>query len=382
MAALALLTGIAVAQPAEEDDGFATSAHQALILDADTGAILYEHNADERFLPASLAKLMTAEMVMEALAEGRATLETAYRVSDFAWRTGGAPSRTATMFAAVRSDIPVEALLQGLMVQQANDAALILAEGLEGSEDAFVHAMNRRAQELGLTGSTFVNATGLPQDGQSVTARDMALLARHIQTSHPDQYALYAQPDFEWNGIRQRNRNPLLGLEIGATGLATGFAEGQGYAIVASATREGRTNIAALAGLETERERTSETRRLLDWAQESFEARTLFTAGQRVGSALVFGGASGEVAIGVDKDVAAYIPKDRPESVEAALVYEGPLRAPITAGDKVGRIEIRVDGRTSVVHELHAQEDVVPGTFTERALGAAQELAFGWIRAL
>lgn len=359
-----------------------TAARQAIVIDGDTGAVLFEQNADEPFPPASLAKLMTTELVFRALGDGLITPRTEYRVSEHAWRTGGAPSRTSTMFAEVRSNVPVEALVQGVIVQAANDAAIVLAEGMEGSEGAFAVAMNVRAAELGLTGSHFVNPTGLPADGQHVTARDLARLARHVRSSYPDLYEIYSQAEFTWNGILQRNRNPLLRLDIGATGIATGYAEGFGYALLGVAERDGAAFIVALGGAESDAIRTREARRLLVWAQESFERRTLFEEGEAVGSVNVYGGTRSTVPLVTADDLAAYVPKGSPEAVRAVLVYDGPLRAPVSRGDRIGAVEVRLNGKPSLTRPLYAAEDVPLGTFASRALGAVQELAFGWIRTL
>lgn len=359
-----------------------TPALQAIVVDAQTGAVLFEKNADQPFPPASLAKLMTLELVFRGLESGLIAPTTAYPVSESAWRTGGAPSRTSTMFAELRSSVPVEALARGVAVQQANDASIILAEGMEGTEGAFVQAMNERAAELGLAASRFVNATGLPAEGQEVTARDMARLGRHLQLSYPAWYALFAEPEFTWNGIRQRNRNPLLGLNIGATGIATGFAEGAGYAILGAADADGRSTLVALGGLESEPVRSREAARILAWAKDSFDLRPLFAEGATVARALVYGGTQPDVALRTGEEIVAMVPREALQLVSGAVVYDGPLRAPVAAGEKVGRLEIRVAGSPSIVRDLYAAEDVPEGTFTARALGAVQELAFGWVRAL
>lgn len=379
---LAALTLAAPSSAADDQAPFAieTVAGQALILDIETGSILLEKDADQPFPPASLAKVMTAEVVFDALKRGEISPATAYPVTNHAWRTGGAPSGTSTMFAAVRSDVPVEALVRGLVVQAANDGAIVLAEGLSGSEEAFAGRMNERARELGLTASRFVNPTGLPADGQSVTARDMAQLAQHMATD-AQWYPLYAEPQFEWNKILQRNRNPLLRLDIGATGMASGFTRDVGYSIVGVTDRGGRRTVLVLAGMETDAIRTKETERLANWTQDNFERRRLFTGGETVGFADVFGGLSQSVPLVLQDDLVAYVPADKTLTA-AAVVYDGPLRAPVEKGAKIGTLEIKVDGKTNLRRDLFAAEDVVEGTFSMKALDAARELAFGWIRSL
>lgn len=359
-----------------------TAARSAYVIDVETGSVLLEKNGDQPFAPASLAKLMTADIVFDALAKGAITRDKAYPVSDRAWRTGGAPSRTATMFAAVRSSVPIDALLRGLAIQGANDAAVILAEGMEGSERAFAERMNRRAEELGLTRSHFVNATGLPEDGQRTSAHDMALLGRHIAITYPEGAALYAEPEFEWNRILQRNRNPLLRLNIGATGLATGFTEGEGYSIVGLIGKDGRRTILSLFGFESDAARVKESVRLFDWANANFERRSIFAAGQAVGQMQVFGGTMGQVDAVVDRAVELYVPRKRTDLVKATIRYDGPLAAPLEKGTRIGTLDITIEGKPTLQRDVFVGEDVPSGTFTARAMGAVRELAFGWIRSL
>lgn len=371
----------ALAQP-KSPQAFETTALQAMIVEKNTGAILFQKAPDAAFPPASLAKLMTMEIVFDALARGELKPETTFRVSENAWRTGGAPSRTSTMFAAVRSEVPVSALIQGVIVQAANDAAIVLAEGMAGTEESFAVRMNERAAALGLTGSRFVNATGLPAEGQVVTVQDLSRLARHIETTYPDLYRIYAQGEFEWNGILQRNRNPLLPLNIGATGMATGFTENSGYSLVGVASDAQTTIFLALGGMASAEERAREARRLLLWSRESFDRRALFAAGDVVASAQVFGGVAPNVRLVLGEELVAFAPKDRPGAVRASVVYDGPIDAPVTKGQAVGRIDVLVDGEVSISRVLLAADDVAVGTFSNRAFGAVQELAFGWIRSL
>lgn len=372
----------AAAQDAEPSFFNQTKARQALIVDGETRAVLLEKNADIAFGPASLAKLMTMEIVFDALKRGEISLTDSFTVSEHAWRTGGAPSRTSTMFAAVKSSVTVDALLQGAIVQAANDACIVLAEGMAGSEAAFAQRMNRRAAEIGLTGSHFVNPTGLPAEGQSVTARDLVTLARHIETTYPEYYRLYSQPEFEWNKILQRNRNPLLRLDIGATGMGTGFTEASGYSLVGVTEHGGRKTFIALGGLASDAERAREAETLLKWANDTFERQEVFSAGEIIGHATVYGGTAPRVSLRTAEDVVAYVPNASPDLVKAVMIYDGPLRAPIEKGQKIGRVEMRIENQASIVRDLFAGEDVPQGTFSSRALDAAHELAFGWIRAL
>ncbi|MBA4799943.1 MAG: D-alanyl-D-alanine carboxypeptidase, partial [Rhizobiales bacterium] len=253
----------AFAQTAAPAPLIESKAAQVYLIEASTGTVLFSKNEKKSFAPASLAKLMTLEVVFDALKKGEIRPDTIYPVSEYAWRTGGAPSRTSTMFAAVKSQVPVADLIKGIAVQTANDGCLIIAEGIAGSEAKFVERMNARATELGLTDSHFANATGLPHPDNRSTLVDLVKLARHLVETYPDLYQTFSLAEFEWNKILQRNRNPLL--PIGADGLGTGFAEESGFAIIASMERDGRRLFLGLSGAQTDKERTEEATRLLNW---------------------------------------------------------------------------------------------------------------------
>lgn len=357
-----------------------TKAKRIHLVDADTGFVLLSREADTPFPPGSLAKLMTAEVMFHALGKGQVTPETEYFVSEHAWRTGGAPSRAATMFAKVKSTVSVADLLQGLTVQMANDAAIVMAEGMRGSEESFAQLMNERAKEIGLKDSHFANPTGFPDDTQKVTARDMTALATHLWRTYPEQYALFSQPAFEWNKIFQRNKNPLLNLNIGADGLMTGLAEGHGLSIVASASNGSRRVFATLGGFETDQERVEETRKLLQWGLDGFAMKDLFASKEVVGEATVYGGTASMLPLRVEEKVSVLAPVANPEALHARIVYERPLPAPIREGDRVGELQIWVNDTLSRKVELHAAETVESGTLRQRAFGAVAELLVGWLR--
>ncbi|HEY9056115.1 MAG TPA: D-alanyl-D-alanine carboxypeptidase family protein [Aurantimonas sp.] len=371
----------AVAQEPAAESRIETAAKQALLVDGETGTVLFQKAPDAPFPPASLAKMMTMEIVFAALRAGELRLDTEFSISEHAWRTGGAPSGSSTMFAKLNSRVPVEALIRGTIVQSANDAAIAIAEGMEGSEEAFAQRMNERARELGMTASRFVNPTGLPADGQEVTVRDLLTLARHIRATYPELYKIYAEPAFEWNGIFQRNRNPLLAMELGADGMGTGYTEASGYALVGVTQKRGRVTLLAMSGLETSKERAEEARRLLTWAEEAFEPRTLFESGASIGAANVFGGSSGSVPLAVSQPVKLLVPVDGQDRVSAQIRYTGPLIAPIEEGDRVASLEIRVDEDIVLTQALYAGTSVFAGDFADRAMGAVKELAVGWLRA-
>lgn len=366
--------------PAGAEDAFETKATQALMIDAGTGAVLYAKDPDTPFPPAALAKLMTMEMVFQAVREGRHSLDDTFVVSENAWRTGGAPSGGSTMFAALKSTIRLEDLIRGVIVQSANDGCIIIAEGFSGSEDKFAAEMTERARAIGLTASVFRNASGLPAEGQVVTARDLVRLGLHIWREYPQFYKYYAQPDFTWNKITQRNRNPLLTMGIGADGMGTGYTEQSGYAIVGSVERGGRRVFAALGGMKSERERAEEAKKMLDWGLSAFEQTNLFAAGEPVGEVMVFGGEKGRVGLAANGPVAVLVPTASRDQVSAKIVYDGPLIAPIERGAQVGTLKVWVGDTLSQEIPLYAAEAVGLGSIHRRALDAVTELLTGWIR--
>ena len=359
---------------------FVTKAPQVLLVDDRSGTVLLSKNADRPIPPASLAKLMTAEVVFEALEKGLISLDTAYPVSENAWRTGGAPSGTSTMFARIKSSPTVADLLQGMIVQSANDGAIVLAEGLAGSEQAFAERMNDRARELGLTASRFVNSTGLPADGQRVSLQDLVKLAQHIRTAHPEYYKYYAQPAFTWNNITQRNRNPLLRLDVGADGMATGFTEASGFALVGSAEQNGRRLYLAMSGLASIKEREEEAKRLLQWGMTAFDDVQLYPADEIVGEAQVFGGALTHVPLKVKDRVELLLPKEGRDKLKARIIYNGPLDAPVADNQQAGVLQLELSGSILRVVPVFTAQSVDEGSLSKRALGAAMELSTGWLR--
>ncbi len=370
------LTGaLAAEQPAA---GFDTKAGQAYMIEARTGSVLLAKAEDQPVSPASLAKIMVAETVFAALKSKEITLDTAYKVTEHAWRTGGAPSGTATMFAALNSTVRVEDLLKGVMVLSANDACIILGEGLSGSEDKFAERMTARARDLGLKTAEFKNASGLPNPGNRITMKELALLSRHLQAEYPDLYKIYATPDFEWNKIRQRNRNGLVLAGFGVDGLATGFTEGQGYSIAASMERDGKRLFVALGGLASEKERQEETRRVLEWGLGSFDFRKLYAAGETVGEVSVYGGVKSHVDVIAKDAVDIFMPTSNPERVTGHITYTWPIYAPVPAGKEVGRLSLYAGPRLLREVPLYAKSAVEEGGLTDRALDAVKELVLFW----
>lgn len=368
------------AAPVAFAQGVETAAQQALLVDDETGAVLYAKSPDEAFPPAALAKLMTMEVVFSDLKAGTLNLDRTFVISENAWRTGGAPSGGSTMFAKVKSEVRLEDLLQGAIVQSANDACIAIAEGLAGSEAAFAERMTARAREIGLPRSTFRNTTGLPSEGQVVTARELVGLSRHIWRSYPDLYRYYAQPEFTWNRITQRNRNPLLRMDIGADGLGTGYTEASGYAIVGSASRDGTRLFLAMSGLASESERSAEARKMLDWGMQAFKRTRLFEMGDLIGQADVFGGERAAVDLVAHQPVNVLVPRDDNSAVTARIIYDGPVAAPIAQGAEIGRLQVLIGDTVSVEAPLFAASAIEVGSIHRRALDALVELITGWTR--
>lgn len=378
---LALLALAAVGcSPAGAQQLFETKATQAYMIDAETGSVLFSKDADALIQPASLAKLMTMEMAFDALKSGRLKLDDTFVVSEHAWRTGGAPSGTSTMFAKLKSAIRIEDLIRGVTVQAANDGCIVIAEGMAGTEDNFARQMTEKARRIGLEKSTFVNATGLPADGQQTTARELVTLARHLWKDYPDFYRYYGEKEFTWNKIRQLNRNPLLAMDIGADGLVMGASDQNGFGIVGSAAQGGKRVIAAMSGLKDDKERAEEARKLLEWGLRSFEKTQVFADGEVVGEAQVFGGAKSGVALKAKGPVELFLPITNRDKLTVRIVYQGPLPAPVEQGQPVGQLKVWIGDTLSQQMPLYAAESVAIGSLPHRALDAAKELAVGWLR--
>ena len=358
--------------------GIETKAKQALLVDHETGTVLLDKDADERIPPASLAKLMTMEVVFDALKRGRIGLQDTVRISEDAWRRGGEASGGSTMFLSVGSEVTIEDLIRGVIVQSGNDASITLAEALAGSEETFARLMNDRARAIGMNDSTFRNATGLPDDEQRVTLRDMVQLARHLFETYPEFYPIYSEEAFTWNRIRQPNRNPVLGMGLGGDGLKTGYTEESGYALVASAEQEGQRLFLAVSGLESARDRRDEARSLLRWGFRSFERRRLFSEGEIVADVRVFGGDQSTVPVTSNAPIDLFLPLGGRDSLTAQVVYDGPVPTPIEAGDQIATLRVTRGDEVTQNTPLVAAEDVAPGPIYMRAWDAAREAVVFW----
>ncbi len=374
-----LLLGLTTAAHAQV---FETKAKQAFMIDAETGTVLFEKDADALIPPASLAKLMTMEVVFHAIKSGARSLEDTFTISENAWRTGGASSGGSTMFAKLDSVIRLEDLIRGVVIQSANDASIAIAEGFAGTEASFATVMTERAREIGLSKSVFKTSTGLPDPQQKVTVRELAMLAKHIWRNYPEFYKYYSEREFTWNKITQRNRNPLLAMDIGADGMKTGFTEESGYAIVGSVDRGGRRVFLAMSGLESDRARAEEARKMLDWGATAFSSLPLYKENESVGVASVYGGTSSGVNVGAEGPVSILIPTANKDRLKARVVYSGPIVAPVEKGQAIGVLRVYTGETVTQETPVFALEDVPVGTLWDRATGAVTELATGWIRKL
>lgn len=380
--ALFSVGAIAFASPAHAqfEPNFQINASHAILVDYESGTVLFEKNPDEPWPPASLAKLMTMEIVFNEIKNGELRLEEELVVSVDAWRRGGAPAGGSTMFAPVHSRIAVVDLIQGAVVQSGNDACIVFAESIAGNEDQFSRMMNARAKELGLRSASFRNSTGLPDPNQAISVRDLAKLASHLIRTYPELYKFYSQPEFTWNKIRQQNRNPLLEMNIGADGLKTGYIKESGYGLVGSAVQEGQRLIVVVHGAETPKDRANDAKRLLEWGFRNFESRRLFSEGVNVAEVRVFGGDSRYVAVTGQGPIHLLSPRGGGDKFVARVHYRGPVRAPIAKGDQIARLRVMRGDNIALEVPLYAAADIGEGSLIQRALDSTTEIAGGWIR--
>ncbi|MBL8597882.1 MAG: D-alanyl-D-alanine carboxypeptidase [Devosia sp.] len=373
---LACLVAFVARASAQE---FETKAKFGVLMDYESGTILLNKNADERLEPASMAKLMTLAVVFTYIQQGKLSLDDEFFISENAWRTGGAASGGSTMFAELNSQIRVEDLIRSVIIQSGNDAAIALAEGIGGTEQTFSRIANQLAKQIGLNSSHFVNSTGLPDPDQYSTARDLATLARYLIQTFPEFYAIFAEPEFTWNKIRQLNRNSLLETGIGVDGLKTGHTEASGYGEVISAPNDGRRLIAVIHGLETMRERTEEGRKLITWGMRGFELLPVYAKDQVVAYANVYGGKEPNVGL-VGKDrIDLFLPKGAENCPVATVTYKGPLRPPVLQGQQVGKLNIFCADVLVQETPLYATATVEDGDLFRKSADAAKHLLLGWL---
>jgi D-alanyl-D-alanine carboxypeptidase (penicillin-binding protein 5/6) len=354
--------------------GIGTLAQFAFMVDPQTSTVLLFKDADKPMHPSSMAKLMTIYIVFEELASGRIKPDTKFRVSERAWRIQG-----SKMFVELGSEVSVDDLLKGMIVLSGNDACVVVAEGLAGSEEAFAERMNKRARELGTNGSVFKNASGWPAEGQMTTARDLALIAWHTIQDYPQYYPHYAQTNWTYNGIKQDNRNRLLKITPGTDGLKTGHTEEGGYGQAVSAIRDGRRLILVVNGLSSMEERAQETARLMEWGFREFTNTTIFRAGDTVAEAPVWLGEKDTVPLVVARAVQVTSATGTPPSPRVVARYDGPLPAPIVKGTKLGTAAVSLpDGRV-IEYPLEAGADVPRQGMVGRVFTLARHYLFGWL---
>jgi D-alanyl-D-alanine carboxypeptidase (penicillin-binding protein 5/6) len=330
-----------------------TQAKQALLIDADTGAVLAEKNADERMHPSSMSKLMTVYVVFDLLKQGRLRMDQTFPVSEKAWRMGG-----SKMFVELGAQIGINDLLHGVIVQSGNDACVVLAEGISGSEPQFAELLNEYGKRLGLKGSTFRNATGWPDPEHLMTCRDLASLSRHLINDFPEYYGIFNVRSFQWHGINQENRDPLLGRVAGADGLKTGHTDDGGYGLVGSAKRGERRLITVLNGMTSMRMRAEESERILEWGFREFENVVLFRASDTVEQAPVYLGDRATVPLVGGRDLVLTLPRQWRRNLAVKLRYDGPVPAPIAKGQEIGQLDVSGQGVPPMTLPLYAGADV------------------------
>jgi serine-type D-Ala-D-Ala carboxypeptidase (penicillin-binding protein 5/6) len=376
-----MLLGISTAwaqEPAETPPAFETLAPNAILIDGKTGEVFFEKAADVPVPPASMTKLMTQAVVFDQLKAGILSDDQEFNVSEDAWRRGGSPSGGSTMYAELNSKLRIIDLLRGAIIQSANDACIVLAEGVSGSELAFTELMRKKAAELGMKNSTFKNSTGLPDAGHFMSVRDLAILARHIVYEHADRYPLYSEAKFTWNKIEQANRNPLLKDYAGAEGMKTGFTKEAGYGLVGTVQRDGRKLIMVVAGLKSANERKAESQKLLDWGFRQFKTADVFEKDEAVAEARVWGGVENWVELRTAEAFQVALTPKEQKSVEMKLSYTGPLIAPVKAGTEVGKARVVVNGRVVAEIPVVTSTDVAAvDSMLEKALDSLSIMIFG-----
>ncbi len=351
--------------------GFETTAPIAVLMDGESGTVLFEKNAREPIPPASMTKIMTLYMVFERLKSGALTMDDEFTVSDDAWRRGGFRSGSSTMCLNPNERVRVEDLIRGVIVLSGNDAAITLAENISGSEAAFAQAMTTRAHELGLTSVNFLNSTGWPAEGHEISGLDLARLARMSAQDFPEYYAYYGEKEFGWCKAapsNRFNRNPLLSLFAGADGLKTGHTNAAGYGLVGSAARDGKRRIVVASGLTSNRERSRQSERLLRAAFREFDVKELFVPDAPIGKIDVFLGTQKTVPVGVKQSVQFGVFKPQIKDVKAEIVYSGPVSAPIEQGQKVGALRITSPDKPPVEVDLFALESVTKKGYFSRVV--------------
>jgi serine-type D-Ala-D-Ala carboxypeptidase (penicillin-binding protein 5/6) len=357
---------------------FETIAPNAILLDGKSGEVFFEKAADSAIPPASMSKLMTQSIVFDMLKAAELKEDQEFTISEDAWRRGGSPSGSSTMYAELNSKVRIIDLLRGAIIQSANDACIALAEGIAGSELAFTELMRKKGEKVGLKNSVFKNSTGLPDPGHVMSVRDLSILARHIIYDHPNYYKIYGEGKFTWNKIEQQNRNPLLKDFAGADGMKTGFTKEAGYGLVGSVERDGRRLIMVIAGLKTANDRKAEAQKLLDWGFRQFKTLDVFENGEVVAQARVWGGTANWVDLRTSRAFQVALTPREQKNVELKLNYAGPLMAPVKSGTEVGTARVIVAGQTVAEIPVQTSADIpAVDSMVEKALDSLSIMVFG-----
>ncbi|MCK7598306.1 D-alanyl-D-alanine carboxypeptidase [Microbulbifer sp. CAU 1566] len=346
-----------------------------LLIDAHTGQVLVEHDADKQIPPASLTKMMTSYIVSEELEKGAIKEQDMVNISEKAWRKGG-----SKMFVKVGDKVPVIDLLRGVIVQSGNDASIALAEFVSGSEEVFAEVMNQQAQLLGMDDTHFMNATGWPAEGHVTTARDLGKLARALINDHPDHYALYSEKYFRFNGINQPNRNRLLWRDPAVDGIKTGHTEEAGFCLVASAVKRGMRLISVVVGTDSDEKRAAETQKLLAYGFRYYQTHKVYGSNDVLQTERVWGGKVDSVGVAVKNDVFVTIPRGGEESIKADLIVDGELKAPLAKGQQVGKVIVTLDGETVADVAAVVAEDVEEAGFFKRLWDSIKRFVMGFFQ--
>ena len=373
-----LAPGAAHAQTQAAD--FVPKARQVVLMDADSGAILYQHNADQLAAPASMSKLMTLAVAFKLLKSGKLNRGDEFVMSVNAWRRGGAPSGTSAMMVPVNAKVRLDELLQGIVVQSGNDASISVAEGIAGSEDAFAKVMTEEARRIGMPKSQFRNPTGLYHPDHLMTAKELAILARYIMREYPDYFPLFSQKEFVYRRHKFVNKNPLLFADPTVDGMKTGYVKQAGYGMVVTSRQNERRLIAVVNGAASDNERKDEVKRLLDWGYKNVSEFKIYEATEVIGQARVWGGSAFYVPLVGNGDISIWLPRfPAGQRLKGEIVYASPLKAPIQKGTEVAKL--RVTSSTSAMQEvpLYAAESVDEGGLMRRGLDSLAHLAFRWV---
>lgn len=352
---------------------FETSAKQAIIVDYDTQQVLFEKNANEKMPTSSMSKVITAYAVMKEIKEGNITLDDKFRVSEKAWKKGG-----SKMFVEVGKDVRVEDLLRGVIIQSGNDATIVLAEGIAGTEDQFAVYLNKLAEQMGMDNSNFMNASGWPDENHYSTARDLATLGRHIITDFPEYYGIYSETEFTFNGITQQNRNPLLYMDIGADGIKTGHTEIAGYGLMASAKNDktGRRVVVVFNGTDSKKARSEEAEKLVSYGLNGFKNQVFIDKDEDEYKVPVLFGQKEHVLAQASEDLILTIEKLSEDDYTSKFTPKPSLEAPVTKGTQIGMIEVFKKGKSFKTIQVIAKEDVAElGTFKKWIAKAKHKFA-------